>query len=47
MENKQLYHGSKKKFEEFSLENQGTNGVAQGFGVYLTPNQEMARRQRS
>lgn len=38
----QLFHGSMNQFEEFSLDNVGKNGTAQGFGIYLTPNKEMA-----
>ena len=37
-----LFHGSMNKFDEFSLDHKGLNGTANGFGVYLTPNKEMA-----
>lgn len=36
------YHGSEKRFGEFNLNNLGANGTAQGSGVYLTPNEDMA-----
>lgn len=36
------YHGSERRFSEFSLNNLGENGTAQGSGVYLTPNEDMA-----
>lgn len=38
----ELYHGSQHKFDKFNLENLGENGTAQGFGIYLTPNIDMA-----
>lgn len=38
-----FYHGSQELFENFSLEYQNKNGSAQGFGVYLTPNYDMAK----
>lgn len=38
----ELYHGSQNKFDEFNLDNLGANGTAQGFGIYLTPNIDMA-----
>lgn len=41
-EGSELYHGSKAKFSEFSLDYLGANGTAQGFGVYLTPSKEVA-----
>lgn len=37
-----LFHGSMSKFDKFSLEHKGLNGTDDGFGVYLTPNKEMA-----
>ena len=36
--NIELYHGSDKIFENFSLDNLGKHGTAQGYGVYLTLN---------
>lgn len=30
------------KFDHFSLEYKGLNGTADGFGIYLTPNKDMA-----
>ena len=38
----ELYHGSTEKFEQFSLDHLGKNGRAQGLGVYLTPNIDIA-----
>lgn len=40
--NYRLFHGSMNHFDEFNLEHEGSNGTAQGFGIYLTPNKEMA-----
>lgn len=37
-----LFHGSMNKFNRFSLEYKGLNGTDDGFGIYLTPNKEMA-----
>ena len=37
-----LYHGGKNEFTAFSLNYLGTNGTAQGAGVYLTPAKEIA-----
>lgn len=37
-----LFHGSMNKFDRFSLEYKGLNGTDDGFGIYLTPNKEMA-----
>lgn len=38
----QLFHGSMSKFDHFSLDYKGLNGTADGFGIYLTPNKDMA-----
>lgn len=41
--NIELYHGSDIRFENFSLDNLGKHGTAQGYGVYLTSNTELAK----
>ena len=38
----QLFHRGMNQFEQFTLDNLGANGTAQGFGIYLTPNKSMA-----
>lgn len=38
----QLFHGSGELFDEFSLDYLGKHGTAQGRGIYLTPNPNMA-----
>lgn len=37
-----LFHGSKKSFDHFELQNNPENGTDLGFGVYLTDDQERA-----
>lgn len=37
-----LYHGSMALFDDFNLDNIGQNGRAQGIGIYLTPDKEVA-----
>ena len=37
-----LYHGSMSKFDAFSLDHLGKNGTAQGFGIYLSDNKDLA-----
>lgn len=38
-----LFHGSNNRFDSFILDYSGTNGTAQGIGVYLSPNKDIAR----
>ena len=41
----QLYHGTEDMFTVFDPTLKGgTNGTAEGFGIYLTPNQEVSRQ---
>lgn len=38
------YHGSPKSFNEFSLKYLGTNGTAEGYGLYFTSDRNIAER---
>lgn len=41
-EKKVLYHGSPYDFDQFNLDKVGENGTAQGRGIYLSPNKDLA-----